>query len=291
MNNPQKLHHRFVQLGRNRLRLKNEMLLILPEIYRTGIYKKYTNSIVEYAGKFGDIGRSTVIKRLRLEKNLIGKPHLKEAIKEAGIHKVAMVAKIADNENEKLFAEKVKNMSKPAIQMLSKEIRGHNLQNPILCQASATKIKLELDEESTFLFLKLKNKLGKNFSNREMINVLLKKLTEQEFPKKKTRKSVPGDTFRYISAEIRRNALAITEGKCGYPCCNKPATIFHHRDRYSKSKNHHSIIPLCKEHHEFAHNGLIKNEQRLPKNWQITLTQTKNHADQLYQKYRQESLQ
>jgi hypothetical protein len=290
MNNSQKLHQRFVQLGRQRLRLKNEMLLILPEIYRSGIYKKYTNSIVEYAGKFGDIGRSTVIKRLRLEKNLQNKPNLRAAIKEAGIHKVALVAKIANEKNEKIFAEKIKNMSKPAIQMLSKEIRGHNLENPSLCQASPSTIKLELDEESTFLFLKLKNKLNKNASNQSIIKTLLQKLAKQEFPKKKTRKTVTGDTFRYISAKIRRNALAITQGKCGYPGCNKPATIFHHRDRYSESKNHQSIIPLCKEHHEFTHNGLIKNETKPRKHWQIHLTPAQNRADQLYRKYRQEAL-
>jgi len=91
----QKLHNEFIKLGGMRHKLKNRMLAILPEIYKSGIYKKYAGSIVEYAGKFGDIAGTTVIKRLRLEKNLKDKPCLKAVIEKIGVHKVALVAKIS----------------------------------------------------------------------------------------------------------------------------------------------------------------------------------------------------
>ncbi|MFA6917467.1 MAG: hypothetical protein WC285_01345, partial [Candidatus Gracilibacteria bacterium] len=123
MENAQKLHHEFIRLGSMRHKLKNRMLAILPEIYKSGIYKKYAGSIVEYAGKFGDIAKTTVIKRLRLEKNLEDKPFLKAVIEKVGVHKVALVAKIATSETDKAFADKVENMSRIAVQSLSKELR------------------------------------------------------------------------------------------------------------------------------------------------------------------------
>lgn len=71
MNNSpgQQLHYEFVRLGGMRFKLKNRMIAILPEIYASAIWKKYAGSIIEYAGKYGDIAKTTVIKRLRLEEN------------------------------------------------------------------------------------------------------------------------------------------------------------------------------------------------------------------------------
>src|SRR3989339_1108047 len=119
----QNLHLEFIRLGSMRHKLKNKMLMILPEIYKTEIYKKYAGSIFEYAGKFGDIAKTTVIKRLRLEKNLENKYYLNAAIEKVGVHKVSMVAKLATPETDKAFAENILNMSKEAVQSLSKELR------------------------------------------------------------------------------------------------------------------------------------------------------------------------
>ena len=167
MENAQKLHEEFIHLGSLRHKLKNRMLLILPEIYESGIWKKHAGSIIEYAGKYGDIAKSAVIKRLRLEKNLDDKPCLRAAIEKVGVHKVAMVVKIATPETDKLWAGKLENMSKMAVQSLSKEMRVHTAEaDAPLCKAIHKVKKIELDEESNFLFLKLKSKLGKNDQSR-----------------------------------------------------------------------------------------------------------------------------
>ncbi|MFH1533712.1 MAG: hypothetical protein ABID64_02170 [Nitrospirota bacterium] len=277
------LHRKFVQLGRQKFKLTNEMLAILPEIYESGIYKKFASTIVEYAGKFGGIPGSTVEKRLRIEKHLHDKPKLKEAIKTVGLNKVAMVVTLATPENEGALADKIGNMSKPAVQTLSKELRNKETD---LCEAKPEKIKLELDEEMTFLFLKLKKKWGKTLSNKEIMGKILAKVSENEFPQK----PVPGENStrpkkavetRYVSVHQQRKALG--EGKCIYPNCNKPATDFHHTDRFSESKSHDSIVSLCHDHHEFMHNGLVDE-----KNWRIDVTrQVDDQADMLYRKYRQ----
>ena len=237
----QNLHLEFVRLGGMRHKLKNKMLMILPEIYNSGIYKKYAGSIFEYAGKFGDIAKTTVIKRLRLEKNLKGKHYLKAAIEKVGVHKVAMVAKLATAETDKAFAENVLNMSKEAVQSLSKELRENSKVGclnegqmkfcesdcePQTCHAVARTTKIELDEESTFLFMKLKARLGKHLSDKEALKIMLKDRAEEEFSEKSKvknnkaksqkdtiQKSITGETFvsRYVSVQDRKNSLSQTK--------------------------------------------------------------------------------
>ncbi len=272
MNNPKELHEEFVRLGGMRHKLKNKMLAILPEIYESGIWKKYAGSIVEYAGKYGDIAKTTTRKRLRLEGNLDGLPCLKAAIEKVGVHKVAMVAKIATPETDQALAESILNMSKMAVQSLSKELRAkHQAENvndgqqlaftcqnqEPLCKAVSIIKKIELDEESIFLFMKLKAKLGKYLSDKEFLKIILEEREKQEFPEVRSRanKSVTDDTFpgtRHVRANKKRQTVAQTNGKCTYPGCNLPCEILHHTDRYSESKNHDSIIPFCKIHHEPA---------------------------------------
>lgn len=77
---------------------------------------------------------------------------------------------------------------------------------------------------------------------------------------------------KHISINLKRATLAKTAGRCSYPGCNRPAEIIHHKARYANSRSHESIIPLCKIHHEFSHNGLIFNENGSRENWEIGLT-------------------
>lgn len=276
-----------------RLKLKNKMLAILPQIYESGIWKKYAGSIVEYAGKYGDMAQTTVRKRLRLEENLKDKPFLKAAIAKIGVHKVAMVAKIATPETDQALAERVLNMSKMAVQSLSKELRAG--QNSLPCKAVAITKKIEMDEESTFIFLKLKAKLGKHLSDKEFLKMILEKMKKQEFlSQNRTIKSVTGDTGRYIRVAEKRRIIEQTNGKCGYPNCNVPYEVLHHTDRYSESKNHESVMPFCKIHHEFAHNNLIHNETQTTDHWRMAvikpLTAEISQADILYRKYRRAAI-
>ncbi|MEK7673572.1 MAG: hypothetical protein AAB373_06860, partial [Patescibacteria group bacterium] len=176
------LHQKFVKFGNDRRQLTNELLALLPEIYEKRIYKKYASSIVEYAAKFGGLSEGVVLKRLRLEKFLENKPKLKEAIRSEGMNKVAIMATLVTPENEEAMVDKIKNMSKPALQELAKELRakGRGEENSVnqnlfgtvpsgtACQAVPTKLTIELDEEMTFIFLKLKKEM-KLMSNRETI--------------------------------------------------------------------------------------------------------------------------
>ena len=349
------LHSRFVKLGNDRRRLTNELLALLPEIFERKIYKKYAGGILEYAAKFGGLTEGVVRKRLRLEKYVCDKPMLKEAIRTEGIHKVALVASLATKENEKLLVDKLKNLSKPAVQELSKELRARGETNNLglfekfeenfvnksaPCRAIPTRITLELDEEMSTMFLKLKKIYGKNLSNREVMKMVMKEMLEVKTRKivvrnekvgieagsktegsiiKKTSenpiihqvqsvKVIPGDTFldkgyvaeninadgknlnkpitRYVSVPIKRKTLQSTNGKCSYPGCNKPADNIHHPERFSESKNHDNLKPLCKIHHEFMHNGLVTNQAEDSSQWRLSLEADLSFADYSYRRYR-----
>jgi hypothetical protein len=301
------LHKQFVLLGRERNIITYKLLALLPEIYKQQIYKKYKcATIIEYAGKFAGLSKQVVLKALKLHENLKDKPFLQKAIETQGIHKVALIARIATPETDKAFADKVENMSATAIQTLSKELRRESNVNENnsgdfvvkKCQAAPIKMTIELDTEMQFLFLKLKNQMDKSLSNKEALRIILERLTDQKkirqhfFEEKNDKKEKicsrkQKTSSRYIPIKIKNEAINKTDGKCSYPNCSKPAEVFHHPDRFSNSKSHESIISLCKIHHEFAHNGIIKNERTDPKKWQLQISnQQMLFTDKLFRKYR-----
>jgi len=278
-----KLHQKFVILGQKRNKLTYQLLDILPEIFETKIYKKYCETIEEYAGKFAGLSSSVVKKRLNLEKHLENKPALRAAIKTQGVHKVALVARITKPEDDEVMADKVENMSKGALFEMAKEIRHGGEE----CRA-VQKMTIEFDDQMQFIFLNLKKEKGKNLSNKEFMRRLLKEMQKDKFlPGKKSSKngtkkpSGQKNPSRYIPVEQKSEAIG--DGHCIYPGCNNPFQDTHHIEYYSEVHNHIKIVPICNIHHEFAHNGL--NIQG-----KFTLNKKLHKADKLYRKYRQKSL-
>ena len=284
MKNPQQLHIEFVRLAGAKRNLENRLVQMLPEIYASGIWKKYAKDIEEYAGRFGDIGGSTVRKRLNLEKYVEDKPHLKEAIGKVGVHKVVMLATIATVENEEALADKVLHMSKSAIETLSKELRQNDGQVGQPCHAVAKILSIDLDEEMPFLFLKFKKKF-KNLSNKEVMRKLLEEAEQPAKPAKLItgdEKSIAKTKSRYIPAALRRQTIG--KGQCQYPNCNRPYNHLHHPERFAKVRNHEKLVALCTDHHEFMHNGLIENEaQQHPT---MNIHKKPDEIDLLYRNYR-----
>jgi hypothetical protein len=314
------LHQQFLSLGRERNKITYKLLSLLPQIYKQKVYEAHGYAtIYEYAGKLAGLSHSVVEKALKLEEKLKDKPNLQKAIETQGIHKVALVANIATPENEKMFADKVENMSKPALQQFSRECRGK----------IQTTFQIELDTEMMEAFLKLKKEMkSENLSNKEALRRMLNMMVRNEKPQPEAKifKKIPGEKVvchsrlshsallpchsaldaeskipafagmtnpagitnaaemtngmttritRYIPVAQKRLLLSQTNGLCSHKSCHNPAEIFHHQLRFSTSKNHSSLIPLCKIHHEFAHNGI---------------TETMTESDEHYRKYRQAAL-
>lgn len=195
------------------------------------------------------------------------------------------------------------------------------------CNAAAEKIKIEFDEEMQISFLQFKKELKKEFgcefSHKEGIRIMLNKWKKFGFGEKKVKnpkrncadqknetekiynaktkiqssQHVPGNVLdentkkRPIKACKKRPILEKFNYRCAYPNCKNPYDVIHHRDRFSLSQSHDSIIPLCKIHHEFAHNGLIKNEKLNPEKWELNydgslmIDQKIKFVDELFLKY------
>ncbi len=280
------IHHRFRELGREHRAIINELVAMLPEIDKREIYREHgCASIYEYAGKFGGLSYSVVQKALWVEEKLTDAPKLKEAIKTEGIHKVALFATLATKENDEALADKVRNMSKPALQELSKELRGN----------AVKKMSIDLDSEMQFLLGKIKRELGIE-DDEETLKIILQQFSKlgkdipgdrHEIPRERTaREPQAGAETRYIPAQQKREAISKTNGKCAYPNCSKPYEHLHHTTPFAHSRNHKTITPLCKTHHEYAHNGLITNQSQDPQKWKLILDTKTNYYDQMYRKSR-----
>jgi len=63
---------------------------------------------------------------------------------------------------------------------------------------------------------------------------------------------------RYIPVHQKRHL----GDHCAHPGCHRPAEIIHHPDRFSQYHSHKNLKPLCKMHHEFAHNGVSEPMRR-----------------------------
>ena len=85
---------------------------------------------------------------------------------------------------------------------------------------------------------------------------------------------------RPISAQEKRTALEEYSYRCGYLGCNKPHSDFHHMQPFTRTYSHENIVPLCKEHHEFMHNGLATET------WKFNLDGKIGFEDAIYRKKR-----
>ncbi len=85
---------------------------------------------------------------------------------------------------------------------------------------------------------------------------------------------------RPISAQEKRQSLQAHNYRCGYPGCNKPHSDFHHVQPFSRTFSHQNIVPLCKEHHEFMHNGLVTEK------WNFNLDGKIGFEDAIYREKR-----
>lgn len=87
---------------------------------------------------------------------------------------------------------------------------------------------------------------------------------------------------RHVPAKIRKHVTTRTGNKCAYPTCKKPIYQLHHTQRWALNHVHDPdrLQPLCKEHNELAHRGLIENEEKFPTSWRM-----RDEADRTHPKY------
>jgi len=232
--------------GKNARNWKKKFVALLPEISKRGLLKEHGfASIFEYAAKVGGVGRKTVEYVFQVQKHIEDKPNLKETLPKVGVHKMRAIATMATKENQKDLAEKVQTMSKPALELYAREKRAPKIETPPGGKMKV--LSFSVDEDVELELRKLKEK-GETF------NDVMKKLLAN-MPKKKAvnPRKVKESKSRPVPAQKRREALAKTNGKCSVPSCNKPATEIHHKNPWAIFRKHDELEPLCKGHHELAH--------------------------------------
>ena len=282
---------------------KNRFIAALPEVYKRRLYKKKGFcSIYEFAAKMAGISKNVVDEMLRIDEKLHDKPRLKALIPDKGLNKVRLVANVVDKGTEKFWIEKINTMTKSALETYLRESRkshpgmGRELK-PDLRQDSAQNtlfgsgnsisssedssipgkqtFTIQIDPETELELRKLKQKIEKEKKEVVDWNTVMKELVtkaHESSPRKQKkiiRRRKSTKVTRHIPAHKKREILQKFNGKCAFPSCRQPGGFLHHVKRFALHKNHEHIVPLCKTHHELAHQGLIENETRGPAHWRI----------------------
>ena len=259
---------------------KRRFVALLPEVSRRGLHqKKGFATIVEFAAKVGGMGKKTVEAVFQVEKHICDKPFLQKALPEVGVDKVRVIATIATKENQKDLAEKVKTMSKPALELFARAMREESMKGS--CQSPPGRrreqMSFSVDEEIAFKLRKFKQQLEKERKEAVEWNEVMKKLLEKSSERAAERRTtkpraatrVSHRVSRYVPAKRKREIEHTYYGRCAFPSCNKPSEELHHPERFSIVRNHNNLKPLCKAHHELAHHRLIEHETESPTWWRI----------------------
>ncbi len=131
MTNIENLHNTFKQFGTLAITYRQKCIGMLPEINRLRVYeKKGYGSIYEYAAKLAGISREQVQRVLQLERKFEDKPALKNMLikGEASVSKLAKIASIATACNQQELADRVKILSRSALETLARDQRILNEQ-------------------------------------------------------------------------------------------------------------------------------------------------------------------
>ena len=89
--------------------------------------------------------------------------------------------------------------------------------------------------------------MGKSATWNEVFERLIEDAIPEPRPQKNPKPSNPKK--RHLTTAKRREL----EGKCSIDACKKPATEIHHKKPWAKYRSHDELEPLCKDHHELAH--------------------------------------
>jgi hypothetical protein len=270
------LHQQFLQLAKEKRQITYKLLSLLPEIFASGVYKKYAGSIEGYAFRFAGIPESTVRKSLNLNKLFKNKPKLQAIVKEVGVHKVSAVASLITDENQDIMIEKLRSMSMDSIREMAKEFRG---------KEKVYRLSVYLTQDQLKLINLVKKQIDPKLSEGELVAELCKQyLNSAKTEQCKVEDSKPAK--RYIPAKTKKAVLKQYKNSCAYPGCHKHYSEIHHQVHFSQSKKHENLVPLCKEHHQFMHHNLVQNSEDSPQFWRLQLNKTTNSLDLKYQKMR-----
>jgi len=246
--------------GEESLEARRKFIGLLPEVYKRRLFERHGfTSIYHFAAKLGGVSEALVNDVLRLEKRFELMPtlHLVLVKGEIGLSKLARVASIAEVKNEAEICEKIRTLSRRAVDVLVKDIKtdcynttdndgffetknttttlsGQNFSRSLSgrqVENSDYKIIATLSPE---VKIKLKELMDKKIDINSIILLALKN-REAEIEQEKTEIGETPAKSRYIPLRIKRLLKAEFGQKCAHQNCHKLAEQIHHEKHYSGS--------------------------------------------------------
>lgn len=243
----------FKKRGAILLKGRKEFIAMIPKIYKSKIYKeKGFGSIFECAAKIGGVSHAVVEEVIRVDEKLKDMPKLQKLMPKVGLSKLRRVAAIAEKKTENEWVKKVQKLSKPALETHIRDIKNSMPGHRKLIEPEKPIYEKEFQdftaklESDVILKLKIiKQKMG----NGSTWNDVFSKLVDLPVPKLQKNPRPSNPQSRHIAAQKRREL----QGVCSVEGCNMPAAEIHHKKPWSIFRKHEDLEPLCKPHHELAH--------------------------------------
>lgn len=262
--------------GGEAIKWRRKFVALLPEVEKRRLWEKHNfYSIEHFAKVVGGLSENIVYQVLHLDKKLEGKPLLKEQIAKQGWAKVKAVAAIPVEEKEAV--KMVEILPKKTLEIFARSLDSQ-VKNDVICPgAKLQHITFKLDPQTHFQLKKFQQKLEKECKKPIPLGLVLKELL-----KLAPQGSAQGGSR--IPAKQKRELHKKYKGKCAIKRCKNPVTEFHHTKRFAKYGTHEGVTPLCHEHHQLAHAGLIENEHDDPKDWRFRKEMRPSVIDRKYLK-------
>lgn|SRR3989344_2638478 len=308
------------QYGQNARFWKQKFAGLLPEVLHRKLYnRRGFASLYEFAFKIGGLNHLTVDKVLSLHARLQDKPALKEQLimGSIGWSKIERVSYLATPETDQEWASKIQVLSKPALEAYIKAqkftkigniellLPGQEAENIFelgqeVWRTISFPISPQVEKELQLTKLNLEREKRKKMTLNQVIHFLIKmktvskQITTNICPDCAAQRARTANS-RPIPSLIRRLIEAQYKGYCAFPHCDKPSTSLHHTKRYALNPSHNpkGIVPLCTEHEQLVHSGLIENEEDPPEKWRVLPKadpkNPKYQVDRKVQKYRHHS--
>jgi len=113
--------------GTEALAARRKFIGLLPEVFRRRLFERRGfSSIYHFAAEIGGVSKQLVEEVLRLEKRFKEMPNLHFALVkgEIGMSKLARIASVVEIGNEAVMCEKIRNLSRRAVDILVREMRS-----------------------------------------------------------------------------------------------------------------------------------------------------------------------
>ena len=263
------------EFGSNAKLWSRKFAALLPEVDRRKLWKKKFHSIHEFAAQIGGVSPGVVDKVMNLDKKLEEKSLLKKQIAEKGWAKVEVAARIDVPEEEAV--EMVKTLPKSTLQTFARDIDESEECPEARTGGEWPKLKFTVKPETELRLRKFQQKLQKKKKQMLTLGETLEELLNLVEESEKPTSNIPAKQERELREEFH--------DKCAVLGCNHPIEEFHHTKRFAKTGTHEHVVPLCHEHHQIAHAGLIENEHDPPDQWRFRKQMRPDSIDRKFLKY------